>query len=98
MDILKKIYSKIGQRVEYLVLWKILNYLYIHKLKRYNKSITKIFIKLYLFYKELKIEIIIRYNLLDVIAIIIILNTLTSDFEISMTSIFEIGSNTIEEI
>lgn len=58
----------------------------------------KIVAKLYFFYKQLKVAIIMEYDLFDTITIIIILDTLHNDLGVTTASILEIGKKTIEKI
>lgn len=58
----------------------------------------KIFVKVHFFYKRLKVAIIVRRDLFDIIAIVIILDTLYNNFESTITSMFETGNKTIKEI
>lgn len=67
---------------------EILNYSYIYKPKRYDKPIIKIFTKIYFLYKRLKVRMTIGRDLFDIIEIVIIFDTLHSDFEALTTSIF----------
>lgn len=97
-DILKKICLEIGQDVVYLILQEILSYSYIYKSRRCNNPTIEIFTEVYFFYKKLKVAIIKKYNLFNIIIIIIILNTLYCNFKVISISILETGDKTIKEI
>lgn len=97
-DTLKKICSKVSQRVVYSVLQEIFNYPRIHKPKKYNKSVVEIFAEVYFFYKWLKVVMISRSNLFNIIVIVIFLDILYSDFEVTIANMLEIGDKIIKEI
>lgn len=89
---------EVGQRVVYLVLQEILNYHCIYKPKGYDKPVVEIFAEVHFFYKPLKVIMTVRCHLFDTIAIVIIFNTLYSNFKVTIASILEIEDKTIEEI
>lgn len=97
-DMLKRIFSEVGQEIVYLVLQEILNYPRIHKLKRYIKPEVEIFAEIRLLCKRLKTRMIVGHDGFDTIAIVIILNTLYSDFEATIASILKTGNKIIKEI
>lgn len=97
-DTLKKIHLRTDEQVVYSVLQEILNYLCIHKLKIYNKSVIEILTKICFSYKWLNVAMIIKHNLFDIIVIVIILNTLHSDFEATTLSLLETKDKIIKEI
>lgn len=88
----------IDQSVIYLLLYKIFNYFYNQKLKKYDKLIIKILAKVCFFCKQLKTAMIARYNLFNIIAIIIILDTLYSNFKVTKINMFQTSNKTIEKI
>ena len=69
-----------------------------HKPKAYNKSVVEIFIEVPFLYKQLKVAIIARHNLIHRIAIVIILNSLYNNFKAITTNMFKTRNKTIEEI
>ena len=97
-DILKKTCLKVNQQMIYLVLYESLNYPYIHKLKRYDKSAIEIFAEIRFFFKQFKAAMTTRYDLFDIISMVIIFDTLYSDFETTIASILKIGDKTRKEI
>lgn len=97
-DILKRICSEVGQGVIYLVPQEILNYSRIHKPKRYDKPVVKIFTEVRFLHKRLNAVMTIRHNLFDKITIVIIFNILYSNFEVTTANMLKIGNKTIEEI
>lgn len=97
-DILTKICLEVGQGMVYSVLQNILNYPRVKKPKRCDKSAIEIFVEVRFFSKRLKAVMIARRNPFDTIAIIIILDILYHDFELTIASILETVDKTIEEI
>lgn len=97
-NIFKRIFSEVCQGMIYSILQEFLNYLYMHKPKAYNKSVVEIFIEVPFLYKQLKVAIIARHNLIHRIAIVIILNSLYNNFKAITTNMFKTRNKTIEEI
>ena len=97
-DKLKSICSKIGQRVVYSILQKLLNYPKINKPKGYDKPVMQIFAEVRYLYKRLCIAMTPGRDLWDTIAIVIALDTLYDDFETTTTSLLETGDKTIDQI
>ena len=97
-DKFKKSCLKVDQDVVYFVLQEILNYPCIQKPKRYDKSTLEIFAKVRFFYKQLKVVMTAKRNLFDIIIIIIILDTLYSNFKTTIANMLETGDKSIEVI
>lgn len=95
-DKLKSICSKIGQGIVYSILQKLLNYLKTNKPKRYNKLVMQIFAEVWYLCKRLCIVMTLGRDLWDIIAIVITLDTLHNDFEITIASLLETGNKTID--
>ena len=97
-DTLKRICSEVGQGAVYSVLQEILNYPRIHKPKGYDKPVVEIFAEVRFLCKRLKAAITAGRDPFDTIAIVIIPDTLHSDFEATTASMLETGDKAIEEL
>ncbi len=97
-DKLKNICTEVGQGIVYSILQELLYYSKITKRKRYKKPIMQIFAKVKYFYKRLQLAITPGQDLWDTIAIIIALDLLHSNFDITTASLLEIGNKTINQI
>lgn len=95
---LTSICSKIGQKVVYSILQKFLNYLKINKFKKYNKPVIQIFIEVWYSCKCLYTTMTPSWGIWDIIAIVIILDTLKDNFDITTTSLQKNKDKTINQI
>lgn len=82
----------------YLILQKFLKYPKINKSKRYNKPIMQIFVKVQYFYKCFGIVIILSQDFWDIIAIIITLNMLYNNFDITTIYILKFRNKMTDQI
>ena len=94
----KNIFIKVSQRIVYLILQKLLNYLKINKLKGYDKLIIEIFTEVYYPYKCIQIAMSSNRDFLNTIIIIIAFNILYKDFNITIISFLEIRNQIIDKI
>lgn len=97
-DKLRNVYTKVGQRVVYLIFQELFNYPKVNKAKRYNKSVIQIFAEVQYPYKRLRIAITSGHDLYNTFAIVISLDTLDDNFDITTTSLLEIGNMIIDQI
>lgn len=80
----------------YLILQELLNYPKINKPKGYDKSVMQIFAEVRYLCKRLRMAMTLVRNLWDTIAIVIAVDTLHDDFEITVTSLLESGDKIID--
>lgn len=97
-DKLKSVCIKVGQGVVYLIIQKLFYYPKINKPKRYKKPVMQIFAEVQYFCKRLQIIITSSCNLCNIIAIVILLDSLDENFDIITTSLQEIENKTIDQI
>lgn len=95
---LKTICSEVDQGVVYSIFQKFLHYPRINKPKRYNKSVKQIFAKVKYLYKHLQTTITLNCDLWDIIAIVIVLNSLHNNFDITIISLLETKDKSIDKI
>lgn len=97
-DKLKNIYPEVGQGVVYSILQKLLYYPKITKLKGYEKSIMQIFAEVKYLCKRLRMTMTPDRDFWDIIAILIVLDSLHKDFNTTIASLLEAGNKTINQI
>ena len=86
---LTSIYSEISQGMVYSILQKLFNYSKINKFKRYDKSVIQIFAEVRYFYTCFEMAMTPRWDLWDMIAIFIALDTLYNHFETTTASLIK---------
>lgn len=97
-DILKNIWSEIRHGMVYFILQELLNYSRINKPKGYNKFVMQIFVEVQYFCKRLKTPMILGWNCWDNIAIVIALDSLYDNFNMTMASLLKIENRTVNQI
>ena len=97
-DKLKNIYSKIGSKLIYLILQKLLNYPKINKLKRYGKPIMQIFGKIQYLCKSLYTIMTLGQDLENIIILVIVFKILHNNFNITIANLLKIRDKIIDQI
>lgn len=90
--------SQVGQGVVYSILQELLNYPRNNKSKGFKKPVMNIFADVCFLIKRLRAAIIPKWDIWDIIAIVVALDSLHNNFETTTTSILEQGDKTIDEI
>lgn len=95
---LKSIYIKVGQGVVYSILQELLHYPKIIKSKGYKKLIMQILTKVEYLCKCLQTAMTLEQNFWDIIAIVIALNSLHKDFNMTIAKLLKTSNKTINKI
>lgn len=82
----------------YSILQELLNYPRINKSKRYNKLVIQIFAKVRYLCKHFHTKMTPGWNIWNTIAIVIALDTLHNNFDMTTTSLLKTGDKTIDQI
>lgn len=84
----QQICSQVGQKIVYSILKDLLNYLYIAKPLRYKKKVTAIFAKVKHLVQHLQVVIMGHKTIWDSITLIVALDSLHNNFEITTAPVF----------
>lgn len=95
---LKSICIKVGQGVVYLIFQKLLYYLKITKPKEYKRLVMQIFEEAIYLYICFYLAMTPRNDLWNIIVIVIALDLLYKDFDITNASLLETGNKIVDQI